>query len=60
MVPFTVQPVALVADCDHTAPDCTVTSPTGSTLTSYTVTTTTLTLVNVSATGNKYTYHCIQ
>ena len=43
-----------------TAPDCTVTSPTGSTLTSYTVTTTTLTLVNVSATGNKYTYHCIQ
>jgi hypothetical protein len=40
------------------APNVIVTSPTGSILTSYTATTTTLTLVNASATGNQYTYHC--
>ena len=43
-----------------TAPDCVVTSPTGSALTSYSVTTTALTLVNASASGNKYTYMCVQ
>ena len=43
-----------------TAPDCTVTSPTGSLLTSYSVSTTALTIVNASATGDKFTYMCIQ
>lgn len=41
-------------------PDCVVTSPTGSSFTSYTPATGTLTIVNSAATGNKYTYHCIQ
>jgi hypothetical protein len=43
-----------------TAPDCIVTSPTGSALTSYTPSTTTLAIVNASATADKFTYHCIQ
>jgi hypothetical protein len=43
-----------------TAPDCVVTSPTGSALTSYTPATGTLTVVNAALTGAKFTYHCIQ
>jgi hypothetical protein len=43
-----------------TAPDCIVTSPTGSVLTSYSVSTTALTLVNSSASGDKFSYVCIQ
>jgi hypothetical protein len=43
-----------------TAPDCVVTSPTGSALISYSVTTTALTMVNASASGNKYSYMCMQ
>jgi hypothetical protein len=43
-----------------TAPDCVVTSPTGTVLTSYTPATATLTVVNAATTGGKFTYHCIQ
>jgi hypothetical protein len=43
-----------------TAPDCVVTSPTGSALTSYTPATGTLTVVNAALTGAKFTYVCIQ
>lgn len=43
-----------------TTPDCIVTSPSGILPTSYTAATTTLTIVNTSATGDKFTYHCIQ
>lgn len=43
-----------------TAPDCVVTSPSGAVLTSYSTSTTALTLVNASATGDTFTYVCIQ
>jgi hypothetical protein len=43
-----------------TAPDCVISSPTGNTPTSYTTSTTALTIVNASATGDKFTYQCIQ
>ncbi len=42
------------------APDCVISSPTGNTPTSYSTSTTALTIVNISATGDKFTYHCIQ
>jgi hypothetical protein len=42
------------------APDCVISSPTGNTPTSYSTSTTALTIVNASATGDKFTYHCIQ
>lgn len=42
------------------APDCIVTSPTGSALTSYSTSTTALTLVNASASGDKFSYICMQ
>lgn len=41
-------------------PDCTLSSPNGAPFTGYTPTTTTLTITNASASGNKYTFHCIQ
>lgn len=44
----------------QTAPDCTVTSPSGNVFTSYTPSTTTLTLVNASQTASKYSYVCLQ
>ena len=44
----------------NTAPDCVVSSPSGVTPTSYTTSTTALTIVNASATGDKFTYLCIQ
>lgn len=43
-----------------TAPHCVVGSPSGSALTSYSTSTTALTLVNASATGDKFTYVCMQ
>jgi hypothetical protein len=43
-----------------TAPDCVVTSPTGSAFTSYTPATGTLTVVHGALTAAKFTYHCIQ
>jgi hypothetical protein len=43
-----------------TAPDCVVTSPTGTPIGSYTPTANSLTLVHAAATGAKFTYHCIQ
>jgi hypothetical protein len=43
-----------------TAPHCVVSSPSGAALTSYSATTTTLTLVNASATGDAFTYVCVQ
>jgi hypothetical protein len=43
-----------------TAPDCIVTSPTGSAFTSYTPATGTLTVVHDALTAAKFTYHCIQ
>jgi hypothetical protein len=43
-----------------TAPDCTVTSPSGNALTSYSTSTTALTLVNASLSGVKYSYTCVQ
>ena len=43
-----------------TAPHCAVSSPNGATLTSYSVTTSALTLVNPSASGSKWTYWCPQ
>jgi hypothetical protein len=42
------------------APDCVVTSPTGTALTSYTPTTTTLTVVNPTATAARFSYSCMQ
>ena len=42
------------------APVCTVTSPGGFALTSYSVSTSALTLVNASSPGNTYSYVCIQ
>jgi hypothetical protein len=42
------------------APDCVVSSPNGAALTSYSVTLSALTLVNASASGNKFTYICMQ
>lgn len=44
----------------NTAPHCTVSSPTGSALTSYTATASALTIVNGSASGDKFTYVCVQ
>lgn len=44
----------------QTAPHCVVSSPTANAFTSYTPATTTLTIVNGSASGNKYTYLCTQ
>lgn len=44
----------------QTAPHCIVTSPGGFALTSYSTSTTALTLVNASASGNTYTYMCMQ
>jgi hypothetical protein len=43
-----------------TTPDCTVTSPGGSALTSYTASTTTLVLVNASSSNEKFAYNCVQ
>ena len=43
-----------------TAPHCVVSSPNGAVLTSYSPSTTALTLVNASATGDVFTYVCIQ
>lgn len=43
-----------------TAPDCVVSSPNGAGVTSYSTSTSALTIVNASASGNKYTYMCIQ
>ncbi len=43
-----------------TAPDCIVSSPNGAAFTSYTPSTTTLVIVNASASGNKYSYFCEQ
>ncbi len=43
-----------------TAPDCVVSSPTGSALTSYSTSPTALKLVNASATGDKFSYICAQ
>jgi Pectate lyase superfamily protein len=52
--------VATFAVAFATAPDCVVTSPTGSALTSYAVSATALTVVNASATGDRFAYHCVQ
>lgn len=41
-------------------PHCVISSPNAATFTSYTVSTTALTIVNGSASGNKYTYICAQ
>jgi len=43
-----------------TAPHCVVSSPTGHAFTSYTATTTTLTVANGVQTGSKYSYVCLQ
>jgi hypothetical protein len=43
-----------------TAPTCVVSSPTGHSFTTYTATTTTLTVVNGSQTSSKYSYVCVQ
>lgn len=43
-----------------TTPHCTVTSPNGAAATSYTPSTTTLAVANVSATGDVFTYVCVQ
>lgn len=43
-----------------TVPDCVLSSPTGHAFTSYTATTTTLTVVNASQTGSKFTHVCVQ
>ena len=43
-----------------TTPHCVVTSPSGSALTSYTVGTTTLAVANASATGDVFSYVCVQ
>ena len=43
-----------------TTPDCVVTSPTGTVVTSYTPAAGTLTVVNSAATGAKLTYQCLQ
>jgi hypothetical protein len=43
-----------------TAPDCVVTSPTGTALTSYMPATSSLTVANVAATDAKFSYQCIQ
>jgi hypothetical protein len=40
------------------APHCVISSPNGSALTSYSVTTSALTIVNSSSSGNQYTYAC--
>lgn len=52
--------VATFATAYATAPDCVVSSPSGSAFTSYSVSTTALTIVNASASGNKYSYVCVQ
>lgn len=43
-----------------TAPHCVVSSPTGNALTSYSTSTTALTIVNASASNDKFTYLCMQ
>jgi hypothetical protein len=43
-----------------TVPDCIVTSPSGVIPTSYSVTTVALTIANVSASNDKFTYFCVQ
>jgi hypothetical protein len=43
-----------------TTPHCTVSSPNGSALTSYTPSTTTLVVANMTATGSSFTYVCVQ
>jgi hypothetical protein len=43
-----------------TAPDCVISSANGAPFTGYTTNTAALTITNASASGNKYTYHCIQ
>jgi hypothetical protein len=43
-----------------TAPHCIISSPSGSAFTSYSTSTTALTIVNASASGNKYSYVCVQ
>lgn len=44
----------------QTAPDCVLSSPSGSAITGYSATTTALTITNASASGNKYSYVCLQ
>jgi len=43
-----------------TPPHCIVSSPSGSAFASYSTSTTALTIVNASATGDRFTYHCTQ
>jgi hypothetical protein len=43
-----------------TAPDCVLSSPSGNAFTSYSASTTALTIVNASASGDKFTYVCEQ
>jgi hypothetical protein len=43
-----------------TAPDCVVSSPNGAALTGYTPSTTALVITNASATGDKFSYVCVQ
>lgn len=42
----------------YEAPTCTLSSPTGSTPTSYSATTTALAIVNASASGDQFAWHC--
>lgn len=42
----------------YVAPECTLSSPTGNTPISYSVSTTALTIENASASGDEFTYHC--
>lgn len=62
----TVTEGATVAGCVITfanaytnAPDCVLSSPTGTLLVSYSTTTTSLTITHFSASGSKFTYHCM-
>jgi hypothetical protein len=44
----------------NTAPHCVISSPNGAAFTSYSASTTALTIVNASASGNQYAYVCVQ
>lgn len=42
-----------------TAPECEISSPNGSSTTSFSATTTALTIANLSSSGSKFKYHCV-